>query len=87
LTLADYLEVTSAMETGDYPGVNQVRGNPANGDIAAIKKLNRVQRDALVQALVDAFTAQTIPVSPKPVPSPTPQGAPTVPSENTKSLH
>jgi len=59
LTLADYLEVNGTMDTADYPGVNQVRGNPAPGDIAAIKKLNRVQRDALLQALVDVFTAQT----------------------------
>jgi hypothetical protein len=63
LTLADYLEVSRTMEIADYPGVNQVRGNPAPGDIAAIKKLDRAQRDALVQALVDGFTTPMLRVS------------------------
>ncbi|MFM7447773.1 MAG: hypothetical protein ACKO24_04150 [Leptolyngbyaceae cyanobacterium] len=84
LTLAEYLEVAGAMDTADYPGVNQVRGNPAPGDIAAIKKLNRVQRDALVQALVDGFTANTARVS-MPTPLSSPQSSPAVPTANPRS--
>lgn len=84
LTLAEYLEVAGAMDTADYPGVNQVRGNPAPGDMAAIKKLNRMQRDALVQALVDGFTANTSRVS-MPTPPSSPQSSPTVPTATPRS--
>ena len=39
-----------------YPGKDVLRSNPMEQDRAAIQRLNRAQRDALVQALVDVFT-------------------------------
>ncbi len=59
ITLAEYLGLTGALETGDYPGANKLKKNPAEGDVAAIRTLNRAQRDALVQALVNGFTPQS----------------------------
>jgi hypothetical protein len=59
ITLAEYLGLTGALETSDYPGANQLKKNPAEGDIAAIRQLNRAQRDALVQALVNGFSPQS----------------------------
>lgn len=58
LTLAEYLGLTGALETSDYPSANQLKKNPAEGDVAAIRQLNRAQRDALVQALVNGFSPQ-----------------------------
>ena len=58
ITLADYLGFTGALEASEYPGAAKLRKNPAEGDVAAIRKLNRAQRDALVQALVNGFTTQ-----------------------------
>ncbi len=55
LTLADYLGANEVMEEGIYPGNDTLRQNPIDGDRAAIGKLNRVQRDALVEVLVDIF--------------------------------
>ncbi len=55
MTLADYLGVNGAMDEAIYPSADTLRKNPTEGDVAAINRLNRVQRDALVQALVDAF--------------------------------
>lgn len=59
ITLAEYLGLTGALETSDYPGANKLKKNPAEGDIAAIRQLNRAQRDALVQALVNGFSTQS----------------------------
>jgi hypothetical protein len=56
MTLADYLEINEVMDEAIYPSSDTLRKNPTAGDVAAIKKLNRAQRDALIQALVDAFT-------------------------------
>lgn len=58
LTLADYLGVSGAMDESTYPSRDTLRTNPMEGDIAAIKRLNLEQRNALIQALVDAFNAQ-----------------------------
>lgn len=68
LTLADYLGLTGALEVGEYPGANKLKKNPVEGDVAAIRKLNRAQRDALVQALVNGFSTQSR-RSPLPAPS------------------
>ena len=57
LSLADYLGATPDYLVEDvYPGKDVLRSNPMEGDRTAIQSLNRVQRDALVQALVDVFT-------------------------------
>ena len=57
LSLADYLGATpDYLVESVYPGNDVLRSNPMEQDRAAIQKLNRAQRDALVQALVDVFT-------------------------------
>lgn len=57
LSLADYLGATpDYLVEGVYPGKDVLRENPMERDRAAIQSLNRKQRDALVQALVDVFT-------------------------------
>jgi hypothetical protein len=58
LTLADYLGIRGEIEETSYPSAHTLRKNPIEGDIAAVRKLNRAQRNALVQALVDAFSPQ-----------------------------
>ena len=57
LSLADYLGATpDYLVESVYPGKDVLRSNPMEQDRAAIQRLNRAQRDALVQALVDVFT-------------------------------
>ncbi len=56
LTLADYLGINEPMYDNAYPGADSLRQNPLDSDRAAIKKLSRSQRDALVQALVNGFS-------------------------------
>jgi len=78
LTLADYLGLSGILDDTDYPSAKKLRPNPTEGDVAAIRRLNRAQRDALVQVLVDAFNPQgsrpTPPtLSPTPASSPQPQ--------------
>ncbi|NJM70519.1 MAG: hypothetical protein HC862_09960 [Scytonema sp. RU_4_4] len=70
LTLADYLGVNEVMYETSYPGKDNLRKNPFDGDRAAVARLNRRQRDALVQALVNVFSSksQNIPAS-TPTPS------------------
>jgi hypothetical protein len=79
LTLADYLEAHQYLVESQYPGANILRENPMESDRAVIKKLNRAQRDALVNALVSLFqrnsteTPATKPnSSPQPTSNPTP---------------
>lgn len=55
LTLADYLGVNEIMYDTTYPGNDSLRQNPIDGDKAAIARLTRSQRDALVQVLVNIF--------------------------------
>jgi hypothetical protein len=56
LTIADYLSVNETIYDSTYPGAQSLRQNPLDSDRAAIKKLSRSQRDALVQALVNGFS-------------------------------
>ncbi|MBF2027557.1 MAG: hypothetical protein IGS48_12445 [Oscillatoriales cyanobacterium C42_A2020_001] len=69
ITLAEYLGLSGQVEDSDYPSAKKLNKNPLDGDLAAIRKLNRIQRDALVQALVDAFVPQSV-RSPQVVPKP-----------------
>lgn len=76
LTLADYLGVNEIMEDSRYPGNDTLRKNPVEGDRAVIARLNRKQRDALVQALVNVFNGNSAPADnasqePSTVPNPT----------------
>lgn len=75
LTLADYLGLglNGAFDETSYPSRATLRTNPVEGDRAAINRLNRVQREALVQTLVTVFTLPTA-VSPSP-PTPTPRSS------------
>ncbi|MBF2063460.1 MAG: hypothetical protein IGS39_03360 [Calothrix sp. C42_A2020_038] len=56
LTLADYLDANEVMYDYSYPGNDTLRTNPFDGDRTAVKKLTRNQRQALVEALTNAFT-------------------------------
>lgn len=76
LTLADYLGVNEIMEDSRYPGSDNLRKNPVEGDRAAIGRLNRKQRNALVQALVNVFNGNTA-TAPDPDASQEPSKAPT----------
>ncbi|MGD1912114.1 MAG: hypothetical protein ACFB2X_15030 [Rivularia sp. (in: cyanobacteria)] len=55
LTLADYLGANEIMYDSSYPGSDTLRKNPIDGDRAAIARLNRRQRNTLIQVLVDIF--------------------------------
>ena len=75
-TLADYLGANEIMEEGVYPGNDSLRQNPIDSDRAAIGKLNRVQRDALVEVIVNIFNGST-PLAPTPDTSQQPSATPT----------
>lgn len=81
LTLADYLDANELMEERLYPGADTLRQNPIKGDRAAIRRLNREQRDALVQTLVNVFNPNS-PATSAPLPnaSPQPSTAPSSPA-------
>ncbi len=68
MTLADYLGVFGELDEAEYPGAGKLNRNPIAGDVAVIRQLNQAQRNALVQALVDAFAGQRR--SPQAVPKP-----------------
>ncbi|BAY66265.1 hypothetical protein NIES22_63790 [Calothrix brevissima NIES-22] len=57
LTLADYLNANETMYDITYPGNDTLRENPIEGDRAAIAKLTRSQRNALVQVLTNIFSS------------------------------
>jgi hypothetical protein len=82
LTLADYLGANERVVPETYPSGTAFRTNPVVGDTTAINNLNRAQRDALVQALVNVFApatnSDTTP-EPSPVASPSPQIPPSPP--------
>ncbi|BAY46579.1 hypothetical protein SAMD00079811_41910 [Scytonema sp. HK-05] len=59
LTLADYLGANEVMYETTYPGKDTLQKNPFDGDRAAVARLNRRQRDALVQALVNVFSSKS----------------------------
>lgn len=57
LTLADYLGATPDFwDEALYPGGDVLKENPMDRDREAIRRLNRTQRDALIQVLVNAFS-------------------------------
>ncbi|HEY9298696.1 MAG TPA: hypothetical protein VIQ31_20520 [Phormidium sp.] len=74
-TIADYLAVNEVMFDNVYPGGDSLRQNPMDSDRAAITRLTRSQRDALINTLVSIFNpnaaAQSQP-TPTPTPTPTP---------------
>lgn len=86
LTLADYLGANELMEETVYPGYDTLRENPIEGDRAVIGRLNRKQRDALVQTLVSFFNPNepapstgATNSSPQPSTTPSPAARPILP--------
>lgn len=59
LTLADYLGVNELIQEAAYPGNATLNTNPLESDRAAITRLNRKQRNDLVQTLVSLFNQNT----------------------------
>ncbi|MEM9925873.1 MAG: hypothetical protein AAF915_19335 [Cyanobacteria bacterium P01_D01_bin.50] len=55
LTLADYLGANEIIYDSSYPGSDTLKTNPIDGDRTAIARLNRRQRNTLIQVLVDIF--------------------------------
>lgn len=81
LTLADYLGAHDLMSESAYPGNDTLRKNPIEGDRAVISRLNRAQRDALINTLVSIFNPNAAAESqPKPTPTSTPASAPQSPA-------
>ena len=74
-TLADYLGVNERIEKNVYPGHDTLTENPIQGDIAAISKLNRAQREILVNTLVGIYSPKTT-QTPAPTPAQTPAPTP-----------
>jgi hypothetical protein len=71
LSLADYLGANERMSASTYPSADTLRTNPFQNDVAIIRSLNRTQREALVQTLVNVFTTRND--APEPNAAPTPQ--------------
>lgn len=76
LTLADYLGINEPMIDSSYPGFDNLRKNPMESDQAVINRLNRQQRNDLVQALVNVFN----PAATQPLSTRRPQVSPTIPA-------
>ncbi|BAC09810.1 hypothetical protein [Thermosynechococcus vestitus] len=72
LSLADYLGLNEFLTPETYPGRSYLTVNPMEGDRAAIRQLNRQQRDALVSTLA-TFYAQQAGLLPTPPQPPQPQ--------------
>jgi hypothetical protein len=79
VTLADYLGVNDYLQPETYPGHAFLKGSAMEKDAAIIQKLNRNQRNAMIQALVDGFggnaTASTTTSETETAPSPQPKAA------------
>lgn len=85
LTLADYLDANEIMYENTYPGNDTLRQNPLDGDRAAIARLSRSQRNALVQVLTNIFNPNT-PTQPTPRPNPKPNTTQTQPQRGGAEL-
>jgi hypothetical protein len=76
ITLADYLGLNEVIQPETYPGYAFLKKNPLESDRTVIQKLNASQRNALVQALVDAFTGSQATAAIKSSTPPVPQAKP-----------
>jgi hypothetical protein len=56
-TFADFMDLNDPINPAVYPGSDNLRQNPFESDRAALQRLNRKQRDALIQALVSVFNS------------------------------
>lgn len=75
LTMADYLGAHEYLVESKYPSSNTLKENPMERDQAAIQKLTRAQRDALIDVLVSIFNPNR-PTAPEPSPSASPPQTP-----------
>lgn len=78
LTLADYLGANETISASNYPGATTLTSNPMDEDVAAIRQLNRAQREQLVSTLVGLFNPATN--TPPATPAPRPTDAPSRPT-------
>lgn len=96
LTLADYIGANEYLVESQYPSANTLNQNPMESDRAAIEKLTRAERDALVNILVSIFnpnrnqqapgsTSSTSPSQPKPT-SPNLRATPSLPQPGDAQL-
>ena len=83
LTLADYLDANEIIQESTYPGHNTLRENPRERDKAAIARLNRSQRNALVQVFVSIYNPNYSDLS-QPQDSPSSR---TSPDSNSPPVH
>ncbi len=83
LTMADYLGANDFMGEGAYPGNDTLRQNPIDNDRAVISRLNRAQRDALINAIVSIFNPNVAAESQR-KPNPTPVQEPPAPNPNSR---
>lgn len=83
ITLADYLGINEVIQPETYSGYAFLKKNPLESDRAAIQKLNTSQRNALVQALVDAYTGNRQTEAIKPATLSAPQTKPKAKSTPT----
>ena len=61
LTLADYLGANETIERSSYPGNTTLKNNPLESDRAVISKLDRSQRNQLIETLLSIYNPQTQP--------------------------
>jgi hypothetical protein len=66
LTIADYFNLNEDIKAINYPGSSTLTTNPLESDRQIITKLNRQQRDRLVDTLVSIYNPQTETSSPTP---------------------
>jgi hypothetical protein len=55
LTLADYLDANETIYADSYPGNDSLTQNPLASDRTAIRKFTRIERNNLIQVLVNIF--------------------------------
>jgi hypothetical protein len=59
LTIADYFNLNEDIKAINYPGSSTLTTNPLESDRQIITKLNRQQRDRLVDTLIGIYNPQT----------------------------
>ncbi len=67
-TLADYLGVNESLDPSLYPNATQLTQSPMVGDRQALSRLNRAQRDALINTLVRLYNPKSPAIAPVTLP-------------------
>jgi hypothetical protein len=84
LTFADYFDLNEPIQTDRYPGFDTLTASPLESDRAIITKLNRAQRNQLIDTLLAIYNPQT--ETPAQQPATTPSNSPTQRKPNTPVL-